>query len=70
MNTTVSSNYSGNYSSSAPAKTRVRRQADSLSLGDWIAMMSSALSMASAVSDNGRVSAKQMAKVRAIAESI
>lgn len=70
MNTTVSSNYSGNYSTSAPAKPRVQRQANSLSLSGWIAMMSSALSMANGISDNGRVSAKQMAKVRAIAESI
>jgi hypothetical protein len=69
MNTTTISNYSGNYSTSAPARKLVQRQA-SLTLGGWIAMMSNALSMASAVSDNGRVSAKQMAKVRAIADAI
>ena len=70
MNTTSISNYSSNYSTSAPASKLAQRPASSLSLGSWIAMMSSALSMASVVSDNGRVSAKQMAKVRAIAESI
>ncbi|MET0964181.1 MAG: hypothetical protein ABWY05_15400 [Noviherbaspirillum sp.] len=68
MNTTVNS-YSGNFSTSAPARKLVQRQSR-LSVGSWIAAMSNALSMASAIPDNGRISAKELAKVRAIAESI
>lgn len=41
-----------------------------LSLREWFGVFRSALAMASAVSETGRVSAKQMASVRAMAESI
>jgi hypothetical protein len=41
-----------------------------LSLRDWLGVFGSALAMANAVPDNGRVSAKQMARVRKMAESL
>jgi hypothetical protein len=41
-----------------------------LSLREWLGAFTSALAMASTVSESGRVSAKQMARVRAMAESI
>lgn len=40
------------------------------SVRDWLGLFSSALAMANAVPDSGRVSAKQMSRVRAIAEAI
>lgn len=41
-----------------------------LSLREWLGAFSSALAMANAVPENGRVSAKQMGRVRAMAEAI
>jgi hypothetical protein len=41
-----------------------------LSLRDWINVFAGALAMASAVPSTGRVSAKQLAQVRAMAETI
>jgi hypothetical protein len=41
-----------------------------LSMREWLGVLGSALAMASAVPSTGRVSAKQMARVRAMAESI
>lgn len=41
-----------------------------LSVRDWLGVFSSALAMANAVSDTGRVSGKQMARVRAMADAI
>lgn len=41
-----------------------------LSLREWLGALSSALAMANAVPQTGRVSAKQMGRVRAIAEAI
>jgi hypothetical protein len=41
-----------------------------LSLRDWLGAIGNALAMASAVPATGRVSAKQMARVRVMAESI
>ena len=41
-----------------------------LSLREWLGVLSSALAMASAVPSTGRVSAKQMARVRAMADVI
>jgi hypothetical protein len=41
-----------------------------LSLRDWLGVLSSALAMASAVPAAGRVSTKQMARIRAMADSI
>lgn len=67
--TTSAPTYSGNFSTNAPARKLAQRPAR-FSLGSWFAVMSNALDMANAIPDNGRVSAKQLAKVRAIAESI
>ena len=41
-----------------------------LSLREWLGALGSALAMASAVPETGRVSAKQIARVRAMAASI
>lgn len=41
-----------------------------LSLLDWFGVFGSALAMANAVPETGRVSAKQMSRVRAMAEAI
>ena len=67
--TTSAPIYSGTYSASAPAR-KLAQPSARFSLGGWFAVMSSALDMANAIPDNGRISAKQLAKVRAIAESI
>lgn len=42
----------------------------SLSLRDWLSVAASALAMADSVPTTGRVSGKQVAKVRALAETI
>lgn len=41
-----------------------------LSLREWLSIFGSALAMASAVPATGRISAKQMGRVRAMAEAI
>lgn len=41
-----------------------------LSVRDWLGVLGSALAMANAVPATGRVSSKQMARVRAMADSI
>lgn len=41
-----------------------------LSLREWLGVLSSALAMASAVPSTGRVSPKQMARVRAMADAV
>lgn len=41
-----------------------------LSVRDWLGVFGSALAMANAVPDTGRVSNKQMARVRAMADAI
>lgn len=66
--TTAATNYSANFAPSAPA--RKTADATRLSLGGWLAVLSSALEMAAVVPNSGRVSARQLARVRAIAESI
>jgi hypothetical protein len=67
--TTATANYSANFVNTAPVRKAAQR-APRLSLAGWLAVMSSALDMAAVVPNSGRVSAKQLAKVRAIAESI
>ena len=41
-----------------------------LSLREWLGAFSSALAMANAVPENGRVSARQMSRVRAMARAL
>lgn len=68
--TTAAHAYTSRFTTTtAPA----RQQADNaprMSIRDWFAVLSDALAMASAIPDSGRISARQVAKVRAIAESI
>lgn len=42
----------------------------SLSLRDWLSVAAGALAMADSVPSTGRISGKQVAKVRALAETI
>lgn len=42
----------------------------SLSLRDWLSVAAGALAMADSVPSTGRISSKQVAKVRALAETI
>jgi hypothetical protein len=41
-----------------------------LSLREWLSALSGALAMANSVSETGRISAKQVSRVRAMAEAI
>lgn len=66
--TTATANYSAKSNNASHRNTPQR--ASRFSLAGWLAVMSSALDMAAVIPDNGRVSARQLAKVRAIAESI
>lgn len=61
--------YSGAAIPSFFRKTVVSPQR-SLSFGDWLDVFKTALAMTNAVSTTGRVSAKQVAHVRAMAEAI
>ena len=56
---------------SVPSFTSTRAVAKpGLAFRDWLRVLSSALAMASAVPAAGRVSTKQMARIRAMADSI
>lgn len=56
---------------SVPSFSNTKAVAKSgLSLHDWLGVVSSALAMASAVPAAGRVSTKQLARVRAMANAI
>lgn len=60
--------YSGAAIPSFFAKKTAARS--SLSLRDWLSVAANALAMSDSVSSTGRISGKQVAKVRALAESI
>ena len=67
MNTAVMTSSNASVPSFSGSKAASK---SGLSLRGWLGIFSSALAMTNAVSDNGRVSANQMARVRTIAESI
>ena len=67
MSTAVMTSSSVSIPSSSGTKAAAK---PGLSLREWIGALSSALAMASAVPETGRISAKQMGRVRAMAEAI
>ena len=67
--TTAAHAYTSRFINSAPAGQQAA-SAPRMSIRDWFAVLSDALAMASAIPDSGRINARQVAKVRAIAESI
>lgn len=67
MSTATMTSSSASVLSFSGAKTAAK---PGLSLREWLGVLGSALAMANAVPATGRVSAKQMARVRSIAESI
>ena len=67
MNTAVMTSSSVSIPSFSGTKVAAK---PGLSLREWLGALGSALAMASAVPFTGHVSAKQMARVRAMAESI
>lgn len=67
MNTAVMTSSSVSVPSFSGTKAAVK---PGLSLREWLGVLGRALAMANAVPSIGRVSAKQMARVRAMAEAI
>lgn len=67
MNTAVMTSSNATVSSSSGTKAASK---SGLSLRTWLGIFSSSLAMTDAVAGAGRVSAKQMGRVRAIAEAI
>ena len=67
MNTAVMTSSSVSVPSFSGSKAAAK---PGLSLREWLGILGSALAMASAVPATGRISAKHMARVRTVAESI
>jgi len=55
---------------SVPSFSGAKAAKPGLSLRDWLGALSSALAMANAVPETGCVSAKQLSRVRALAEAV